>query len=500
MDTRSLIDKAKFRKLNDNRNASTTSLCDLPEVVLLHILSFLPSKDVVRTSALSKRWEQLWISVPKLDFNDKEFSQRLRFINFVERTFLLHGLSPVKGFSLSCSIHYNKSRINAWITSAIRRNVEKLRLCLDVDKRAAVSYRLPCCVFRCETLTELHVEMSRHIRLTSSVCLMKLKALTLVRIDFGDDNSVEKLLSGPSLEKLSLDNCMWWKLKALRISAPKLLSLSIVELEFCTDFKCDCRVFIIGTSLESFYYHGECAYDYTLSSSSALVKAAISVDHPFDEKSYQFSYHGYKLLKDVANVRDLTLSYDGLQDLNESKNFLDSLPIFANLKKLELNMYRACLESRALQTILSKSSCLESLRFLSGVLVESGTDEGIRDPVPWCFPSSLREITIRNFHEDDDQLLAVRVMLRTARVLEKIVIHRSEYYLGSSTEKLMERLREIPKASRIGDSILQFIRKVIYPVCTLEMKGQYLRNVIQLLAHEASIKWFWLRKISYRIE
>ncbi|XP_056163454.1 putative F-box/LRR-repeat protein At3g18150 [Syzygium oleosum] len=293
-----LIADCPNRKLNDNRNPSCTSLCDLPEAVLLHILSFLPTNDVVRTSALSKKCEHLWVSVLKLNFNEKEFSQRLRFINFGERTFLLH------------------------------------------------------------------------------VCLTKLKALTLMWVEFADEDSVEKLLSGPSLEKLSLDYCIWWKLQALHISAPKLLSLSIVELEFCTDFRCDCR-------------------------------AAISVDHPFEEKSYQFSFHGYKLLKDVANVQNLTLSYDGLQDLNERKNFLSSLPVFANLKKLELNMYRACLESRALQTILSKSSCLESLEFLSGLLVESRTDEGIPDPVPRCFLSSLREITIRDFHEDDDQLLAV---------------------------------------------------------------------------------------------
>lgn len=78
--------------------------------------------------------------------------------------------------------------------------------------------------------------------------------------------------------------------------------------------------------------------------------------------------------------------------------------------------------------------------------MESGTDEGILDPVPRCFLSSLREIIIRDFNEDDDQLLALRVLLRTARVLEKLVIHRSEHYRGRSPEKLVECLKQLPRA------------------------------------------------------
>ncbi|KEH36242.1 F-box/RNI/FBD-like domain protein [Medicago truncatula] len=42
----------------------------LPDSIIYHILSFLPTKDTVATSILSKRWKPLWLSVFTLNFTD----------------------------------------------------------------------------------------------------------------------------------------------------------------------------------------------------------------------------------------------------------------------------------------------------------------------------------------------------------------------------------------------------------------------------------------------
>nr|VDC79435.1 unnamed protein product [Brassica rapa] len=68
-------------------------ICHLPDALLLRILSEVPTaKDVVATMVLSKRWEPLWKSVPKLVYDDsyQNIDDVGRFSRFVDRSLILH--------------------------------------------------------------------------------------------------------------------------------------------------------------------------------------------------------------------------------------------------------------------------------------------------------------------------------------------------------------------------------------------------------------------------
>ncbi|KAE7995435.1 hypothetical protein FH972_000229 [Carpinus fangiana] len=72
MEANSLIQNPqKKQRLNEEHDIDGNSRClsNLPEEVLLHILSLLPTKDAARTSEVSKRWEYLWASMPNLVFD-----------------------------------------------------------------------------------------------------------------------------------------------------------------------------------------------------------------------------------------------------------------------------------------------------------------------------------------------------------------------------------------------------------------------------------------------
>ncbi|EEC66518.1 hypothetical protein OsI_32637 [Oryza sativa Indica Group] len=48
-------------------------LGDLPEEVLHHIMSFLDARQAVRTCVLSRRWRNLWRTVPCINADFDEF-------------------------------------------------------------------------------------------------------------------------------------------------------------------------------------------------------------------------------------------------------------------------------------------------------------------------------------------------------------------------------------------------------------------------------------------
>ena len=75
---------------------------DLPDDLLVDILSFLPYREVVATSLLSKRWKSLWRYLPKLEFHDKSFRRVKFFLQFVDAALLLVDLKFVKIFVPTC--------------------------------------------------------------------------------------------------------------------------------------------------------------------------------------------------------------------------------------------------------------------------------------------------------------------------------------------------------------------------------------------------------------
>ncbi|XP_030514021.1 F-box/LRR-repeat protein At3g26922-like [Rhodamnia argentea] len=455
MDARPLAHEAKCPHLNDTPDVSSHArICDLPDEILLRILGLLSLKEVVRTSLLSKRWEYLWTSISSLVFREDESNRR--FMNFVDRALLLGQSTPLKLFSLNYVIDGDEyvsgdeSRINSWITAAIRRNVQKLQLHLGIE-HLSFNYSLPSCIFRCETLTELHLLLNGTLRLPSSVRLKNLRVLALEYLHFADDRSMEQLFSCPSLEMLSLEYCIWPEDMTLHISAPNLLSLSIVERDSFLDIGSHSHIKILGSCMKSFDYYGELLDDYDISGSPSLEEVIINLFHPsnVERKPDQCAQHAYKLLKDLSHVKLLTLAEDILEDLDENRGILDldSIPIFGYLTKLKFTTRNVDLDSEAFQVLLSKCTILRSLEFEAGVSIESVTAGGILDPAPQCFLKSLKEITIGYFEAADYELLAVTILLGAAAVLEELVIHCTEQCSKNFHGDSMEALLALPRAS-----------------------------------------------------
>ncbi|KAK2639201.1 hypothetical protein Ddye_026996 [Dipteronia dyeriana] len=96
--------------------------------ILYYILSFLPTKAVVQTSILGKRWLNLWTSLTYLDFDSESItvetgvsdSTELKVLNFVNKLLQCHVESSIIRFRLSSPLlAFDISEINSWISTAV---------------------------------------------------------------------------------------------------------------------------------------------------------------------------------------------------------------------------------------------------------------------------------------------------------------------------------------------------------------------------------------------
>lgn len=297
-------------------NANADDINRLPDCIIHHILSFIPTKDVVKTAILSKTWNNVWTSVSNLDFDDsllyanetdnRDPPEETCFIDFVERVLSLRGASNIHKFRLSCRVFFNAACIHSWISSAIAHNVENLDLCLFVDD----PFVLPGSLFCSQTLTNLKVEMNCTLELPSFIHFPCLKTLYLSLVTFANDGSTQKLFSGcPVLEELALVDCEWFNIKNITISSPTLKWLTIDDLPYFgpPDEPKDCKIKIYASNLEYFKYTGYPSNDIIVCDVSSVVKAYISVPVPH-EKQKEVGSHVVNLLKGLSKVVFLNVS------------------------------------------------------------------------------------------------------------------------------------------------------------------------------------------------
>ncbi|KAI6679877.1 hypothetical protein NL676_033758 [Syzygium grande] len=234
-------------------------ISNLPDSVLLHILSFLPTRDAVRT-VMVPRFRYLWTSTRHLSFdhcayhNCKEeaaaFRIDERFVNFTDHVLTLHENPTIDSFRLN--LNYlakaypddgdprwedgiteetrRSNKIGTWICFAVRRKVQFLDLNFlgCAGKSPYNLYVLPSIVLRCSCLVELKLASCK-VWLVGEVQLTSLRKLFMKQIRL-TDNKMAGILSGcPLLKELSLEDCYGLQEPEF-CSAP---SIEVLNLEDC---------------------------------------------------------------------------------------------------------------------------------------------------------------------------------------------------------------------------------------------------------------------------
>ncbi|PON68679.1 LRR domain containing protein [Trema orientale] len=237
----------------------------LPDPLIHHILSFVPTIDVVRMSILSRRWRHIWYSVPTLDFCDIDQIDRFcfhhqphkAFYKFVDkclkhrwRSMRYIADSVITRIKLHTEYYRDSAVLDNWLNFVVRGNVEELDLCIrpeDFDN--FVYYCLPESVLNARSLTVLKLD-NLTFDGSCSVSLPSLISLTLTDLELHDEALHNLLLGCPALENFLLRECSG--MHNPRISSSTLKFVGILGEETSEMIEIETR------NLQSFIYDGNC--------------------------------------------------------------------------------------------------------------------------------------------------------------------------------------------------------------------------------------------------
>ncbi|CAA0387308.1 putative F-box protein [Arabidopsis thaliana] len=336
----------------------------LPDEVISHILSSLPTKEAASTSVLAKKWRYLFAFVPSLDFNDSDFLHPqegkrekdgiLRsFMDFVDRVLALQGASPIKKFSLNVKTGVDPDRVDRWICNVLQRGVSHLALFMDFEEE----YSLPYEISVSKTLVELKTGYGVDLYLwDDDMFLPMLKTLVLESVEFGRGQFQTLLPACPVLEELMLLN-MEWKDRNVILSSSSLKNLKITSEDGC-----------LGTlsfdtpNLVFLDYYDYVAEDYPIVNLKNLVEVGINLVLTADRIN-RARDNVWKLIHGIQNAEIFHISPVTFEVLSLS---CEAMPVFKNLTTLNI---RTVMQQgwQAMPLLLKNCPNLETL-YLGGLL------------------------------------------------------------------------------------------------------------------------------------
>ncbi|XP_058748803.1 putative F-box/FBD/LRR-repeat protein At1g78840 [Vicia villosa] len=303
-----LLDSAPREKVNNEAVESGDKFDEMPDCVVLHILSFMETKDAVRTCVLSKRWTNLWTSIPCLNFNSKSFARLADFKKFVMWVLFRRDSSVVKVLTYCrAGVEYatDQNLFNKVIDHATSHGVEEIIVNLRAKAVGSPPVDIPLSLLRCKTLKRLELKDCHPTKPEWPVIcipakkLLHLEHFTMDTTDISNSfASLANLFGFATLTTLNLsnltlccteneslnpfENCVNLKNLHLReicfksdlvpkdfvISAPQLNNMTMS----CTRFKCKLVVSAPKLINFSYLYASSCAFfEFSMPSVDALI-------------------------------------------------------------------------------------------------------------------------------------------------------------------------------------------------------------------------------------
>ncbi|CAL5204683.1 unnamed protein product [Lathyrus oleraceus] len=362
-------------------------LSALPDSLLDHILSFLPTKHAVATSILSKRWKPLWRSQLSLYFDDRSFPSTFSFCQFFYSFVTMRlrdSILPILSFHLHFHYLFCDKDFYNFLYVPITRGVQTL-----IISHSDYSPALPSFVLTSVTLSVLKL---KRIKLNDVPCvdLPSLKVLRMKRVTFTCYAYLQKLLSGcPILEELET--------KDLRMKIPN-------------------QTYDLGFAI------------------SNLVRANISSDIMI----------GLQWLHNVEHLR-IQLNWKPITSISGMFHNLTHLELMFNFDYPSL----VILKWPWLVKLLKNSPNLQTLIIdqvfnLTRCYVNKWEDPEV---VPECLLSHFTTCELRNYTHINCELPFAKYIMQNSRVLSTMAIQTANYVDKNTKLQMLIELSSCPRIS-----------------------------------------------------
>lgn len=459
----------------------------LPDNLIHEILSFIDTKYAVQTSVLSKRWKNIWVSLPYISVDWTSFKKDIiydlgetlrKFLTFVDKVFEFHDDSDIQSIKLGCVIldAISVEALNRWILAAVNHNVKDLDISGSYLHDSA--YEIPHQILNSISLKSLIIILlgdcfgGTNIILQKSMSLPQLKTLWLAGISISNLDLQRLFSSCPLMETLFMQKCdvQTSNQRNIIIDSHSLQRVRLFENRYThlglADHTFTCTTKISAPNLMGFMCTGFMTEDCPLENLSSLGYARFDMrltkeadetaqtyfELPAEEKEV-FARRMMKFVGVVRSVRHLTLSSGFLEVLLQAPGILDRQPPqLCNLGTMKLGMRftRGCI--RSIAYLLKISPIITTLILVSEEAnladVEDDWDAGF--PLT-CMYSHLKFIEIKGVEGCDNELKFLRFVLKNSMVLEKVnLFFRSTSDSldgGRQIRKFKRNLRAMPTAS-----------------------------------------------------
>ncbi|XP_009133420.1 putative F-box/LRR-repeat protein At3g18150 [Brassica rapa] len=414
------------------------SISSLPDELLQHILSSLKTATAVKTSTLSKRWRHVWSGTPSLYLVWNGHNFKVDSMNKTLARYTAHKMTSFHLYADNINRSIESPDINRSIEFAMSKNVENMLLDIRYYR-----YNLPEFLYFSSTIKQLTLSVHNYYSdmkvPTSSVSWTSLKKLSLFCCNFSEECMARILSGSPILERLRLDFCS--ELKVIDVS--KSLSLRTLEATISA-----AGIQIVAPHIRCLRLKS-CLYQCTLVDVSSLTEANLEIS----VMSTEILTDGFpqvimqKMVEKLQNVETLTFGPNLLKILSVAE--LHHLP-FPSFKVKDLTLETTISQDviPGLVTVLENSPQLKKLtvqpKLVNGTLLGKSLDDLldvhglIYSDQRWRSEAMVFPKILTWDVEPKHVVSFIKLILKTTKTLEKMVLGLGYYLQGRQVEEFLE--------------------------------------------------------------